>query len=348
MLAAFGRAIRVRNFSPAYVQTRKAVTEAFAINAGLCKAVGAAAILGGLGSYVFLRQTKPSNGKTCVVVLRHGEREDYMAQKAGRGLEWVSKATRPWDPQLAPNGQDQAKAAAKRLKDELAIAGIRQPIKIFTSPLVRCVETANIVADEFSIESLHVEEGLVEAVCEMWMRQWALPGSDSTWGGPPGASVKEAWSQNICGPPNDPDKVRPEAHAGLGALLLTPQELRAGGWQRVDTEHRSAVLMRGKPLRWGQFETKEMMSDRCVEQTVRKLAMENPGATLVFVTHGSKTRSIYEHLALQKLPSNSGGMTALSVLTLEAGSDAFGPWEVHVANDNTHARIFARGEETLI
>lgn len=294
--------------------------------------------------------TTATEKRTCVVLLRHGDREDYRASQAGegKGREWVSNATRPWDPKLAPNGQQQSNAAAKQLKDVLGTAGIRQPTKIFTSPLVRCVETANVVAHEFGIESLHVEEGLFEAVCEMWMRQWALPNSDSTWGGPPDGHVKQAWSEFVCGPDVATDAIRPEALAGLDALLRTPQELRADGWQRVNTEHCSAVSMRAKPFCWGKFEMRPMMIERCVEQTVRKLALENRGETLVFVTHGSNSQIIFDGLALQKVPKDSGGMTALSVLTVEAGSEASGPWEVHVANDNSHAKIFAMGPETLI
>ena len=36
--------------------------------------------------------------------------------QAGRGAEWVKESLRPWDPALAPNGQQQAQSAAKRLR----------------------------------------------------------------------------------------------------------------------------------------------------------------------------------------------------------------------------------------
>ena len=33
-----------------------------------------------------------------------------MAEKASKGAEWVQSHPRPWDPALAPNGQQQARS----------------------------------------------------------------------------------------------------------------------------------------------------------------------------------------------------------------------------------------------
>ena len=60
-----------------------------------------------------------SLSRSTVVLLRHGEREDYMAEKALKGKEWVQSHPRPWDPALAPNGA--AAGAAKRCDSNLLI-----------------------------------------------------------------------------------------------------------------------------------------------------------------------------------------------------------------------------------
>merc|ERR1712232_633434 len=154
----------------------------------------------------------------------------------------IHGAERPWDPPLADNGRDQARAAAKRLSEFLLSVGIPAPTRIFTSPLVRCVQTANFVAEEFAVESLLVEGGLVETICEAWMRQWALPDADSTWGGPPGGSMPKdqayMYSETMVGPPIEKERLHPSAITGTKVLLRTAAELKDAGFDKVDPTHR--------------------------------------------------------------------------------------------------------------
>merc|ERR1719210_2907218 len=126
----------------------------------------------------------PTNRITCIVFLRHGQREDYVALGEGWGSEWVSRVARPWDPALADCGRQQGEAAVKRIREELFALALPKPSQIYTSPLSRCIETGDLVAREFGIDSLLVEEGLNEAICEAMMRQWAVPGANANWGGP--------------------------------------------------------------------------------------------------------------------------------------------------------------------
>jgi hypothetical protein len=38
------------------------------------------------------------------------------------------------------------------------------------------------------VDSLKIEPGLAETMSEDWYRSWAVPGADSTWGGPVGCT----------------------------------------------------------------------------------------------------------------------------------------------------------------
>jgi len=274
-----------------------------------------------------------------------------MAAKNGRGEEWVLSSARPWDPSLADNGKEQARAAAKRLRGVLTSAGLRPVCRIYTSPLWRCVETADLLAEEFDVKSLLVEEGLVETLCEGWMRQWAVPGADSKWGGPPGAAMPEGTSHKygakLEGPIVDEANLRKEALAGPEELLLTAWELKGMGWVRVDVNHYSQVQVRNRPVRWGNFETKAELAER-IEQTVRSRVAEHPGETLVFVSHGGPTGTGFSIFAQRDPPKGSGGMTALSVLSLDDPENTTRNWEVHLANDAEHGKVFAKGDETRI
>ena len=81
-------------------------------------------------------------------LMRHGQREDHV------DLDWSKTAARPLDPALSLAGVEQARAAAHRL------AG-RGVARIFTSPYLRCAETAHLVAAVLAVP-VHVEPGIGE------------------------------------------------------------------------------------------------------------------------------------------------------------------------------------------
>ncbi|CAE7695642.1 FKBP62, partial [Symbiodinium sp. CCMP2456] len=296
-------------------------------------------------------QPKSLSRASCIVLLRHGEREDYMAEKAGKGADWIATATRPWDPPLAANGRLQAAAAATRLRQVLQGAGIPMPTQIFTSPLVRCVETADFVAKEFGVSSLQVENGLAESIYEAWMRQWAVPGANSKWGGPPGCAIPQERQgmdpRRLRGPEVPHPELRPEALSGPETLLSTAAELQKAGWSRVDGKSQSVVLLHDKGYCWDNFEIHEEVVERLVS-VARRRALEHSGETVVLVSHGGPTTYALRALSHQK-PKGEGGMTALSILRALPGDIESGrPWEVLLSNDASHGQAFAHGEETKI
>uniref|UniRef100_A0A5S6QM50 EGF-like domain-containing protein n=1 Tax=Trichuris muris TaxID=70415 RepID=A0A5S6QM50_TRIMR len=82
--------------------------------------------------------------------LRHGERQDYV------DASWVRTAASPDDTPLAAKGHLQAFEAAQRLQKE-------KIHHIFSSPFLRCVQTANYVADAMGL-TIKIEHGLSEVL----------------------------------------------------------------------------------------------------------------------------------------------------------------------------------------
>jgi broad specificity phosphatase PhoE len=89
-----------------------------------------------------------TDGKRVLWLLRHGNRQDFI------DMDWGKTAARPHDPPLSSDGMDQALRAGERLGGE----GIEH---IFTSPYLRCAQTAELVARRIAAP-VDVEPGLGE------------------------------------------------------------------------------------------------------------------------------------------------------------------------------------------
>jgi broad specificity phosphatase PhoE len=89
-----------------------------------------------------------------VWLARHGNREDFVDPT------WRSRAARPFDPELSPDGRDQARCLARRLASEAIDA-------IFASPFLRTMQTASAVAERTGIP-IAVEPGLSEWFNPEW------------------------------------------------------------------------------------------------------------------------------------------------------------------------------------
>lgn len=85
---------------------------------------------------------------------RHANRIDFVDP------QWARSASRPHDPPLSPDGVHQARELAARLASE--------PIShVFSSPFLRCVETAAIIA-ELLDSPIKLESGLSEWLNPRW------------------------------------------------------------------------------------------------------------------------------------------------------------------------------------
>jgi broad specificity phosphatase PhoE len=88
---------------------------------------------------------------------RHGSRLDFVDP------EWHKSAERPHDPPLSPDGLVQAAELGARLKD--------QDISlVFSSPFLRCVMTADIVAGEIGT-GVKIESGFSEWLNAGWFAE---------------------------------------------------------------------------------------------------------------------------------------------------------------------------------
>ncbi|MCU0518756.1 MAG: histidine phosphatase family protein [Oscillatoria sp. Prado101] len=90
-----------------------------------------------------------------VWIARHANRLDFV------NPDWFITADRPYDPPLSPDGEEQARALAKRMAGE-SIA------HIFASPFLRTVQTAHAVAEVLDL-LVKVESGLSEWLNPEWM-----------------------------------------------------------------------------------------------------------------------------------------------------------------------------------
>jgi broad specificity phosphatase PhoE len=90
-----------------------------------------------------------------IILMRHAERLDRAMEE--KGEDWISTASRPQDTPLSDYGVLQAKEVGKQLQQY-------KVSKIYTSPLIRTVQTADLVADvlELGDSCIHIEHGLVE------------------------------------------------------------------------------------------------------------------------------------------------------------------------------------------
>jgi broad specificity phosphatase PhoE len=97
---------------------------------------------------------KPERG---IWIVRHGARLDF------HDPEWARTASRPHDPPLSSAGRGQAQKLALRL----ARARL---VHLFSSPFLRCLETAAPIADRTGIE-IRVERGLCEWLNAEWFTE---------------------------------------------------------------------------------------------------------------------------------------------------------------------------------
>lgn len=76
-------------------------------------------------------------GAKCLFIIRHGERLDKV------NTSWKYHALRPHDTPLSKTGHKQAERLGKWLYGKLPI---NHPITIFSSPFIRCVQTADAIS----------------------------------------------------------------------------------------------------------------------------------------------------------------------------------------------------------
>jgi len=107
-----------------------------------------------------------------LVISRHGERDDRYIESLGRN--WIDTAPRPQDPHLSPPGKEQILAQASVMASKLKEIGVVLS-HCYSSPTIRCVQTADIYLDTLGIQRMCIEDGLIESANDMRGRKEGEP-----------------------------------------------------------------------------------------------------------------------------------------------------------------------------
>ena len=215
------------------------------------------------------------SNKATVVVVRHGERLDYVMRDAGQN--WIPTSQRPWDPPLTERGIQQAKALGDALPKILEGINVPSVAAVYSSPFLRCQQTAIGLAG--TKVKVKVELGLSESMNENWYRSWAIPGTDGTWG------YKK---QEIPLSQLDVSTLHPSATKSLDEILDWKQaNLDEASASQMDHEHVSkSSIDRSYSLHPPHFESFKMQRER-MKDTLELLSNDHTDETFVLVSHGT-------------------------------------------------------------
>eukprot|EP01063_Lacrimia_lanifica_P005484 TRINITY_DN13259_c0_g1_i1.p1 TRINITY_DN13259_c0_g1~~TRINITY_DN13259_c0_g1_i1.p1 ORF type:complete len:263 (+),score=56.92 TRINITY_DN13259_c0_g1_i1:31-819(+) len=258
-----------------------------------------------------------------VLVARHGERADYVD---GAGFFATAHGKeRPWDPPLTEVGREQGLRLGARIRDELAARGLPPLTKVYTSPFIRTVETADAVCEAVGLDTLRVENGLVEALVEPWFRSWGTPGCTGHWGGDPARAYHRFAD----------DDVHPLAHTDPSRWLLSHRELHERVTARVCCEYSSHTPVVDRKFNWASPEPWRGMQQRC-DATVRAVAAAHPEESALFITHGGPAASLDATLAHAPDDDHLYSYTALFGYAPKHGAPTAHPWDCFVRGCSKH------------
>ncbi len=260
-----------------------------------------------------------------LIVVRHGERLDYAHRAVGKN--WCkANPEQPWNPPLTEKGLRMATQLGSALSEDiLPDLGLRPVSAVYTSPFLRCRQTAAAIVQGLLHEhvdckkrsgldlapsflpslKVKVEMGLSESINENWYRSWSLPGTNGTWG------YKK---QEI--PYIDPvrEQMDPRALLPAHTLLDWKESKDTSSFQKtlhnlMDHEHRSLTSLgrdysfAGKPpqLETSQFQRSrisraiEILTERhCDIATTAD--EEEKDETVLLVTHGGIVTQFFVNL----------------------------------------------------
>jgi broad specificity phosphatase PhoE len=216
---------------------------------------------------------------------------------------------RPWDPPLTEEGVEQGAALGAGLKEHCERLGLPPVTRVISSPLTRCLQTAAAAARSLGLREICVEPSLTEGMLEEWYRSWAVPGADSTWGGPIHAR---------CGVPlPEGAKLFPGATGPASSLLFGPAEaqeaLRRHGVSDVGVSSEyEALNPSGESFTqcWDHFETESALADR-MQTTLEALGRRYPDETILLCSHGGPCAKAYGRLLGTRAQKLNAGYTAL-------------------------------------
>lgn len=236
-----------------------------------------------------------------VIVVRHGERLDYVMRAAGNN--WCrDNPEQPWNPPLTENGARMAEELGATLQHNI-LAGLDLPPigAVYTSPFLRCRQTAagivrgmknSVNATRDDSIKVRVEMGLSESINENWYRSWSLPGTDGTWGFQKEITMAEFRDTM------DRRALQPVE------TLLEWREDRIVDDDVMDYDHQSITSIGGNysykefPPKLESFRIQRARMEHTMN-TLSSTTTSNDGetgTTIVLVSHGGPVTHLYESL----------------------------------------------------
>eukprot|EP00040_Diaphanoeca_grandis_P039984 m.260856 g.260856 ORF g.260856 m.260856 type:complete len:300 (+) comp40768_c0_seq1:27-926(+) len=271
-----------------------------------------------------------------VFIARHGERVDY--QWHFRGENWQAQAERPWDSPMTAGGMLQAEALGRSIERHRQKLGLPKFHKVYASPLFRCAQTACSAALAIDgIDSIHIEPEIAEGMCESWYRSWGLPNADSTWGGPPGATI---------GTTVDTSKLHTHATQPASVCHASPSDLQSMLEKENPTLAASvsinvaAVKPSTFEYTWGNFEDNELLAKR-MGVVINRLSRvdvndgEDQLGPILLVSHGGPTAHSCQAM-LEVDPPQKVGYCGLFAYVPPA--EEGGKWTAGVFGDHEHLK----------
>lgn len=247
-----------------------------------------------------------------VVVIRHGERLDYVMHDEGKN--WLIGQPRPWDPPLSVRGVQQGRLSGQRLKTRLEQMGLPPIAAVYSSPFLRCRQTACAIlqgltepiegsedaqgcVNNYGREAnlkVRVEMGLSESLNESWYQSWALPGSSGVWGYSP-PNEQGAYNSVI-----DEATVHPAAKVPAQKILSDWQTYSTPSNDVVDTTtitDLDYVSQTAITLPYSLF-PRQLESQRNQRKRMKQVldTCAVAGQTIVLVTHGGPSILMYNEL----------------------------------------------------
>lgn len=213
-----------------------------------------------------------------VVVVRHGERLDYIMRD--RGENWIPSSDRPWDPPLTDNGREQANALGAALPNMLEKLNLPSIAAVYSSPFYRCRQTASGLCSSQEELKVKVEVGLSESISQNWYRSWAISGTDGSWG----------YGKDDCPDPSllDPDSLHPSSKEPVQPLLDWKQATSDSILEKkMDVGHvsKSAIDI-PYSLHPPIFENYKTQGRR-MHDTLNQLSEQHLDETILVVSHGT-------------------------------------------------------------
>ena len=246
---------------------------------------------------------------------------------------------------MSDHGLEQGYALGKHLVKELESLGLPPIVGVYTSPLLRCRQTAAQARKGILHETktdngtskpgrVCVEMGLVESINESWFRSWAGDNSDGTWG------FKEAFTSSS-EDSYHPKSLRPAqeilndwcsnwkpANGNEDAEVQTQFDLDYASLTAIDEPYRLSPR---------QLESAEKQRERmrqAVNQVLGQRHSQQDQGTVLFLSHGAPVTHLFASLTGRPGP--------------EHGSSSYCCYSIYKINRDTLLASLKEGENTTV